>query len=97
MNAENVCLWKIEDTSVPRLIRGWCGETEIDCILFISMHYRQQVHDAKPTKCPKLFLRYLYYSIAIKSLTNFGPQGTIIRESNQSSSSQNQNIAIALL
>ena len=55
------------------------------------------MHETKPTKYPKLFLRYLYYSITINSPTNFGPQATIIRESNQSSSSQNQNICTALI
>jgi len=35
-------------------------------------------------------LRYLYYSITLNISVCFGPQGTIIRESNQSNMAQNE-------
>jgi len=40
-------------------------------------------HDTNPTKCTNLFLSYLYYNIAVSIPECFGPQRTIIRESNQ--------------
>jgi len=43
------------------------------------------------TKFPDLFLRYLYYNITLNIPTCFGPQGTIMREPNQSSAATNQN------
>jgi len=48
-----------------------------------SVHYLQQIHDTKPTKCTDLFLRYLYHNITLDIRTCFGLQWTIIRESNQ--------------
>jgi hypothetical protein len=63
MNAQNVYLWEIKATSVPRLIRGWCGEREIDCMLFISMHYRQQIHDTKPKNAQNCSLD-IYFTVS---------------------------------
>jgi len=37
-----------------------------------------------------LSLRFLYYNITLNIATCFGPQGTIIRESNQSNTAKNQ-------
>jgi len=58
---------------------GWCSyftprylnklrrgkENGITYKLYIvhSMHYRQLIHNTKPRKCIKLFLRYLYYTV----------------------------------
>ena len=54
-------------------------------ILYVvhSVHYRQLIHDIKQTKCRNLFLIYLYYNITLYIAMCFGPQRTIIRESNK--------------
>jgi len=48
------------------------------------------IHDTKPTKSTNLFLRYLHYNITLNITTCFGPQGIIIRESNQSNAAWKQ-------
>jgi len=50
------------------------------------------MHDTDPTKCSDLFLSDLYYSITMNIPTCYGLQGTIIRESKQSSTAQNQSV-----
>jgi len=49
-----------------------------------------KIQDIKPTKCTKLFLRCVYYSVTLNVTTCFGPKGTVSRESNQSKAAQNQ-------
>jgi hypothetical protein len=51
------------------------------CIVH-SAHYWKLIHVNKPTKCTKLFLRYLYYNNTLNIDTCYDPLGSIIRESN---------------
>ena len=46
------------------------------------------IHDTKPTKCTKWSLRYLYHNMALNMTTYFGPQGTVIQESNQNNAAR---------
>jgi len=48
-----------------------------------SLQSVEQIHDTKPTICSNLSLGYSYYNIALNVPTCFGPQGSIIRESNK--------------
>ena len=57
-------------------------------ILFIL--YTVDIRNTQPTKYTLLFLRYLYYNITLNVPTCFEPQRIIIREPNQSNTTQNQ-------
>ena len=63
------------------VLKTCCSYVEVNCFL---------IHNNKPTKYTKLFLRYLYFNIALNIATCFDPQRTNIRESNQSTAAHKQ-------
>ena len=78
MRGRRLTAWGMDQ---PRwAFSGKCMKTDlimlIPCII-------DNTHNTKPTKYAHLFLRYLHYNITRHVSTCFGPQRTIIKESNE--------------